>query len=76
MTTQVSDSALDEILALQCTIAWAGEGRCSPRRLGWWDTDLIDESGGGDWEAERFLSLAWPRKKDEKGCWRWDGVAG
>ena len=22
-----------------------GEGRCSPRRLGWWDTDLIDEAG-------------------------------
>jgi hypothetical protein len=51
MTTQVSDSALDEILALQCTIAWAGEGRCSPRRLAWWDTDLIDESGGGDFLA-------------------------
>jgi len=42
------DSVLDSILATQLTIAWAGEGRCSPRRLGWWDTDLIDEAGGGD----------------------------
>lgn len=46
--TLLSDSALDSILAMQVTIAWAGEGRCSPRRLGWWDTDLIDEAGGGD----------------------------
>jgi hypothetical protein len=44
----VSDSTLDQILALQLTIAWAGEGRCEPRRLGWWDTDLVDEAGGGD----------------------------
>src|SRR3990167_3395844 len=41
-------SALDTILALQFTIAWAGEGRCQPKRLGWWDTDLIDDAGGGD----------------------------
>jgi hypothetical protein len=48
MAMQLTDNALDAILAIQLTIAWAGEGRCSPRRLGWWDTDLIDESGGGD----------------------------
>jgi hypothetical protein len=36
---------------MQVTIAWAGEGRCSPRRLGWWETDLIDEAGGGDFFA-------------------------
>jgi hypothetical protein len=48
MPTQVSDNTLDAILALQLTVAWAGEGRCSPRRLGWWETDLIDEDGGGD----------------------------
>jgi hypothetical protein len=29
-------------------VAWAGEGRCKPRRLGWWDTDLVDPDGGGD----------------------------
>lgn len=34
---------LDRILALQFTVAWAGEGRCQPKRLGWWETDLIDE---------------------------------
>ena len=44
----LSDATLDAILAMQLTIAWAGEGRCSPSRLGWWDTDLIDEAGGGD----------------------------
>jgi hypothetical protein len=44
----LADATLDQILALQITVAWAGEGRCSPRRLGWWETDLIDEAGGGD----------------------------
>ena len=48
MPTPIPDETLDAILAIQLTIAWAGEGRCSPRRLGWWDTDLIDEAGGGD----------------------------
>lgn len=51
MAAQLTDSALDAILALQLTVAWAGEGRCSPRRLGWWDTDLVDEAGGGDFFA-------------------------
>jgi hypothetical protein len=45
---RVPDDILDRILALQLTVAWAGEGLCEPRRLGWWDTDLIDEAGGGD----------------------------
>lgn len=48
MPTQVTDTAVDAILAMQFTVAWAGEGRCSPRRLEWWDTDLIDDAGGGD----------------------------
>lgn len=39
---------LDEILALQLLIGWAGEGRSEPPRCGWWATDLIDEFGGGD----------------------------
>ncbi len=38
----------DEILALQLLVAWAGEARCDPRRLGWWDTDIVDKAGGGD----------------------------
>jgi hypothetical protein len=42
---------LDGILSVQFTVAWAGEARCSPKRLGWWDTDLIDEAGGGDFLA-------------------------
>lgn len=47
----VADRVLDQILAVQITVAWAGEGRCEPRRLGWWDTDLIDPDGGGDFFA-------------------------
>jgi len=39
---------LDTVLAFQLTIAWAGEGRCEPKRLGWWQTDVIDPAGGGD----------------------------
>lgn len=46
--TPLTEAALDEILALQFLVAWAGEGRCKPRRLGWWETDLVDPDGGGD----------------------------
>lgn len=37
----------DEILTLQLIVAWAGEGACDPRRLGWWQSAAIDETGGG-----------------------------
>lgn len=47
----MTDDVLDTILAIQFAVAWAGEGRCSPRRLGFWDTDLVDEAGGGDFFA-------------------------
>ena len=47
-TAHLTEAALDEMLALQFLVAWAGEGRCKPRRLGWWDTDLVDPDGGGD----------------------------
>lgn len=43
-----TSNELDEILALQLAVAWAGEGRSQPRRLGWWQTDLLDPEGGGD----------------------------
>jgi hypothetical protein len=45
--TLVADSVLDEILAMQMTLAWAGE-RGEPARLGWWNTDLVDEAAAGD----------------------------
>lgn len=48
MQLTVDPRALDEILALQFLVGWAGEGRCEPKRLGWWDTDVVDEAGGGD----------------------------
>jgi len=47
-TAGPATESLDRILALQFLVAWAGEGRSDPRRLGWWDTDLVDEAGGGD----------------------------
>jgi hypothetical protein len=47
-TTLSSDAVLDAVLATQFLVAWAGEKRSKPPRLGWWDTDLIDEYGGGD----------------------------
>ena len=46
-----ADAALDSILAAQLTVAWAGEGRCWPKRLDWWKTDLIDPAAGGDFFA-------------------------
>ena len=45
---------LDQILTIQFLVAWAGEGRCEPPRLGWWATDLVDEFGGGDF-LQRLL---------------------
>lgn len=45
---RLSPAHLDEILALQLTVAWAGEGAGEPARLGWWSSDLVDELGGGD----------------------------
>lgn len=48
MTAGADHAALDAVLGVQLTVAWAGEGRCEPRRLGWWETDLVDAGGGGD----------------------------
>lgn len=45
-TYAIPQTTLDGILALQLTVAWAGEG-LDARRLGWWRTDLIDEGAGG-----------------------------
>ncbi len=46
--TAVTTKTLDSILALQFSVAWAGEALCEPPRLKWWRTDLVDEAGGGD----------------------------
>ena len=48
MTITIKNTALDEVLAVQVTVAWAGEGACQPPRLGWWRTDLVDAAGGDD----------------------------
>jgi len=44
----IPDSVLDHVLAMQLTVAWAGEARCEPPRMSWWQTDLVDPAGGGD----------------------------
>ncbi len=51
MTATLANSTLDAVLTLQFTVAWAGEGRSDPKRLAWWDTDVIDAAGGGDFFA-------------------------
>jgi len=48
MSVRLTSSQLDEILALQLTVAWAGESAGDPARLGWWRTDLVDREGGAD----------------------------
>lgn len=58
LMSALSDPILDAILAVQITVAWAGEGRCQPKRLGWWDTDLIDAEGGGDFFARLLPQTA------------------
>jgi hypothetical protein len=45
---QLSAQQADRVLFLQLLVAWAGEGRTTPPRLGWWSTDLVDEDGGLD----------------------------
>lgn len=50
----MTESTLDAILALQMSVAWAGEGLCEPKRLDWWRTDLIDPAGGGYLFQELF----------------------
>jgi hypothetical protein len=44
----VARDVLDEVLALQLLVAWAGEAKSDPPRLGWWQTSLVDEFGGED----------------------------
>jgi hypothetical protein len=48
MSVRLSNEELDQILALQFSVAWAGESGGQPRRLGWWQSDLIDADTGGD----------------------------
>ena len=45
---RLANEDLDFILAVQLSVAWAGEKGGDPPRIGWWDTDLVDEAAGGD----------------------------
>lgn len=44
----IAEHTLDHILTVQISVAWAGESGGDPPRLGWWDSDLVDELAGGD----------------------------
>ena len=48
MTDRLTPTELDDILALQLSVAWAGERAGEPARLGWWSSDLVDDLGGAD----------------------------
>jgi len=75
--SSLSDSQIDDLLAAQLIVAWAGEfGSDDERRLRWWQTDLISEFGGQDL-FERLLPHTWQwatfqavreaaRRQDEK----------
>jgi hypothetical protein len=54
----IDEAVLDEILSLQLLIAWAGEGKTDPPRLGWWRTSLVDEFGGEDL-FKRLMPRTW-----------------
>lgn len=56
---RLSADALDDILALQLTVAWAGEKNARPARLSWWRTDILDEAGARD-----LLSRLTPRTQE------------
>jgi len=77
-TDSTSQNLLDTILALQMTVAWAGEGLCDPKRLNWWRTDLVDELGGGDlfqrlsyfeklgYKIQSSAGQEWQRERDAR----------
>ncbi len=48
LTTALSERELDEIFSWQSLVAWAGEARAEPTRMRWWQTDITDPNGGGD----------------------------
>lgn len=50
-------SVLDQLLATQLAVAWAGESG-EPPRLKWWRTDLASEFGGEDL-FKRLLPHTW-----------------
>jgi hypothetical protein len=56
---RLSAETLDAALALQLTVAWAGEKNSRPPRLGWWRTDILDEAGARD-----LLSRLTPRTQE------------
>lgn len=59
LKSSLSGAQIDDLLAAQLIVAWAGEsGGEDERRLGWWRSDLISEFGGQDL-FERLLPHSW-----------------
>lgn len=57
--SSLSVEQIDDLLAAQLIVGWAGEsGGEDERRLGWWRSDLISEFGGQDL-FERLLPHTW-----------------
>jgi len=54
MPTPISTDALDKILGVQLTVAWAAERQGDPPGLGWWETSLSDPDGGADFFQRMF----------------------
>jgi hypothetical protein len=60
----ITAAALDRVLAIQFTVAWAGERE----HLGWWDMEMSDPEGGGCFlkrmfpRTGRWLALQCPRE--------------
>ncbi len=53
----IPTAELDEILVWQLLVAWAGErANADAPRLSWWNTDLTDPDGGGDFLARLLPS--------------------
>jgi hypothetical protein len=47
-STLPTTQEIDKILAVQFVVAQAGESAEDPKGLGWWQSDLVDPLGGGD----------------------------
>jgi hypothetical protein len=58
---QIRQRDIDSLLSAQLIVAWAGEKGSSndnaSRRLGWWDTNLVDE--GAEYDLKELLPNTW-----------------
>lgn len=71
-STLPTTQEIDRILSIQFIVAWTGESADEPKRLGWWQSDLVDPLGGGDFlkrllpGTHRWAALQSARKIAQK----------